>query len=483
MTRTPTTASVPEARMERDALGDLPIPADAYYGIHTMRAVRNFPMSGYSPHPALVSALAQVKLACARTNASLGRLDADLAGAIAAACGEVIAGGLRGQFIVDPFQGGAGTSTNMNANEVLANRASELLGGGRGQDSLVHPLHHVNLHQSTNDVYPTAVRVAALVLLGELEEDISALQEALQDAETRMRGVVKVGRTQLMDAVPTTLGMSFGAFADAVARDRWRIFKCRERIKKVNLGGTAIGTGLGAPRDYILRVAEELRTVTGLPVSRAENLVDATQNLDAFVEVSGMLKAFATTLVKICSDLRLLSSGPLTGLGEITLPPLQAGSSIMAGKINPVMPEAATQAALRVMGNDQVLAMAAGLGQLELNHLLPLMAHCLLESLTLLKGAASGLAKRCIRGIEPMPLRCRELVDQSGALASMLVPLLGYDGVEALLARARASGRSVAEEAQAQGIGKAEEIAQLLSPERLHKLGFTPDEFDRMRTP
>jgi aspartate ammonia-lyase len=338
----------------------------------------------------------------------------------------------------------------------------------------------VNLHQSTNDVYPTAVRVAALVLLAELEARISALQEALQGAEGRMRGVVRVGRTELMDAVPTTMGMTFGAFADAVARDRWRIFKCRERIKKVNLGGTAIGTGLGAPRDYVLRVAGDLRLVTGLPVSRAENLVDATQNLDPFVEVSGMLKAFAVTLVKVCSDLRLLSSGPHAGFGELTLPPLQAGSSIMAGKINPVMPEAATQAALRAMGNDQVLATAASMGQLELNHLMPLVAHTLLESLTLLSGAARGLAERCVRGIEPRAERCRELVRQSEALATVLVPLIGYDKVAELLASARSSGRSIADEAEAMGIAPAGEIRQLLTPERLCRLGFTPEDMRRM---
>jgi len=285
-----------------------------------------------------------------------------------------------------------------------------------------------------------------------------------------------------MDAVPMTLGMTFGAFADAVARDRWRIFKSRERIKKVNLGGTAIGTGLGAPRDYILKVTENLRHITGLPVSRAENLVDATQNMDSFVEVSGMLKAYAANLMKIASDLRLLSSGPATGLGEISLPALQAGSSIMAGKINPVMPEAITQVALKVMGNDQTITLAASMGQLELNHLMPLLAHTLLESLTLLNNATRGLAEGCITGITPNRKRCQQHVDQSGALATTLVPALGYNQVEKLLADAAISGRTVRDEAVHQGIASAETMDELLSPKRLCKLGFTPGEFDGVKT-
>ncbi|WP_041271535.1 aspartate ammonia-lyase [Pseudodesulfovibrio aespoeensis] len=472
------TSPAPRFRLERDALGELPVPAHAYYGIHTLRAVRNFPFSGYRLHPAFIRAFALVKRACAQTNALLGHLSEERGQAIDAACAEIAAGALHDQIVVDPFQGGAGTSTNMNLNEVIASRAAELLGGEQGDWERVHPILHVNMHQSTNDVYPTALRVAVLTVLSDLEIAVAALQESLQRKETEFRDVVKPGRTELMDAVPMTLGMSFGAFADGVARDRWRIFKCRERLKRVNLGGTAIGTGLGAPRDYILAVTGTLASLAGLPVSRAENLVDATQNMDVFVEVSGMLKACAATLMKIASDLRLLASGPGAGLGELILPPLQAGSSIMAGKINPVMPEAVIQAALRVMANDQTVTLAAAMGQLELNHLMPLLAHAILESLTLLTCACQGLATGCVDGILADRERCLLLVEQSGALATVLVPALGYDRVERLLAEAKAAGRSVRDQAALDGLASPETLDRLLSPKRLCKLGFTPGEFE-----
>lgn len=468
-------------RREHDALGELDVPAGAYYGIHTMRAVKNFPFSGYRLTTPFITAFAQVKQACAITNADLGHLEQELADAVIAASKELATGALSKHMVVDAFQGGAGTSTNMNVNEVLANRAEELLGGNRGEYSRVHPIHHVNMHQSTNDVYPTALKVAVLRLLVDLESEVTKLQETLQAKENEFRDVVKVGRTELTDAVPMTLGMTFGAFADAVARDRWRIFKCRERIKKVNLGGTAIGTGLGAPREYVLKVTETLRHICGLPISRAENLVDATQNMDSFAEVSGMLKAYAANLLKISSDLRLLSSGPATGLGEISLPPLQAGSSIMAGKINPVIPEAVTQVAIKVMGNDQTITLATGMGQLELNHLLPLLAHSLLESLTLLINATKGLSQDCIPGIAANRERCLSHVEQSRALATILVPMLGYAKVDTLIADAQISGRTIRDEIIHQGVASREVIDTLLSPKRLCKLGFTPDEFDGVK--
>lgn len=469
-----------ESRLERDGLGERAIPTDVYWGIHTSRAVRNFPFSGYGLHPAFIRAFAQVKQACASTNALLGHLSGERGLAVMDACAEIADGALHDQIVVDAFQGGAGTSTNMNFNEVIAGRAAELLGGSRTDRNLVHPIRHVNMHQSTNDVYPTALRVAVLTLLGELETEISRLQQALQDKEAAFRDVVKVGRTELTDAVPMTLGMTFGAFADAIARDRWRVFKCRERIKRVNLGGTAIGTGLGAPREYVLAVAGHLATITGLPVSRAENLVDATQNMDVFAEVSGILKACGANLLKIASDLRLLSSGPDTGLGEISLPPLQAGSSIMAGKVNPVMPEAVTQAALRVMANDQTITMAAGMGQLELNHLLPLIAHALPESLTLLIASCRGLTEDCIPGIQAKPERCAAHVERSAALATVLVPALGYDRVEKLVAAARESGISVRDQAVKEGVASPEVLEHLLAPRQLCKLGFSADEFEEV---
>jgi aspartate ammonia-lyase len=469
-------------RLEHDGLGELAVPADAYWGIHTLRAVRNFPFSGSRLHPAFIRAFAQVKQACARTNALLGHLPGERGRAIIESCAEMADGALHDQIVVDAFQGGAGTSTNMNVNEVLAGRAVEILGGDRGDRELVSPIRHVNMHQSTNDVYPTALRVACLALLDDLESAVSTLQESLQGREAAFRDVVKVARTELTDAVPMTLGMTFGAFAEAVARDRWRLFKCRERLKRVNLGGTAIGTGLGAPRDYIMAVAGHLAAVTGLPVSRAENMVDATQNMDVFAEVSGMLKACAATLMKIASDLRLLGSGPATGLGEISLAPLQAGSSIMAGKINPVMPEAVTQAALRVMANDQLVTMAVALGQLELNHLLPVITHAMTESLTLLTAACRGLAATC-PDIRARRERCHAHVESSAALATVLVPALGYDRVEALVAGARAAGRSVRDQAAWAGVASAEAMERLLSPRQLCKLGYTPGEFEEVNAP
>ncbi|MCK9239809.1 aspartate ammonia-lyase [Desulfocurvus sp.] len=468
-------------RVESDALGEREIPQGVYWGVHTLRALENFPLSGLRWPGEFIVALAQVKRACAETNAVRGDLPEPQAGALIAACREMEAGALHEHVVVDPLQGGAGTSTNMNLNEVLANRASEMLGAPLGSYAPVHPLAHVNMHQSTNDVFPTALKVAGLRLLLELEAALARLQESMQEKERAFADVLKVGRTQLRDAVPMTLGMEFGAYAEAVARDRWRIFKCRERIKQVNLGGTAVGTGLGAPRDYVLRVVGHLGRVTGLPVSRAENLVDATQNMDCFVEAMGMLSALAANLLKIANDIRLLSSGPDCGLGEVDLPPLQAGSSIMAGKINPVLPEAVAQVALKVMASGQTVTLCAGLGQLDLNHLMPLLAHEFLDSVRLLRNAVRVFEEKCLRGLQARPRRCRELVDSSAALATVLVPALGYELVEAVLRRAEASGTSVAQTVQDMGLADAGTIEELLSPRRMRKLGFSLGEYAGLR--
>ncbi len=464
-------------RKETDSLGVRELPADAYHGIHTLRALENFPLSGQKLPRVFIRALGLVKEACARTNLQYGYLETETAEAIIRACRELAEGALDAHILVDAFQGGAGTSANMNCNEVIANRAIELLGGTKGDYTLVHPFHHVNKHQSTNDVFPTALRVACLLELKDLETVAASLQEALQLKEDAFKDVLKVGRTQLMDAVPVTLGMEFGAFAEAVARDRWRVFKCRERIKQVNLGGTAVGTGLGAPRDFIFRATERLKELTGLALARAENLVDATQNLDAFVEVSGMLKAFAVNLVKIGNDLRLLASGPYAGLGEIELEPLQAGSSIMAGKINPVIPEAVVQAGLKIMGNDTTIATAASLGQLELNHLLPLIAHDILESLALLKNSVRIFDTRCIRTLRPRTERCAELVAQSRALATVLVPVIGYEQVQQYLKESDATAVPLADLLVERGIASRTRIEELLSPKRMRKLGFTDGDY------
>jgi aspartate ammonia-lyase len=373
---------------------------------------------------------------------------------------------------VDALQGGAGTSTNMNVNEVLANRALELLGLCPGEYGRISPLDDCNLHQSTNDTFPTALRLAAIGGLRELERKVLALQEAFQDQEKTLAHVVKVARTECQDAVLTTLGRSMGAYAEALNRDRWRLAKAEERLRVVNLGGTAIGTGLAAPTAYIFQVVEELREITGLGLARAENLVEATQNLDVFVEVSGLLKALATTLIKVCSDLRLLSSGPEAGLGELKLPPRQAGSSIMPGKVNPVIPEAVTQAAVMAMAHDQALSAAVAMGSLELNPFMPLVAHSLLESLDLLARGCDLLRRHCVLGLTADEARCRAQVENGTAAATALVPLLGYDQAAALAVEARRTGQGLKAAAVASGLVTVEQFDQLTSPEAVGRLGW-----------
>jgi aspartate ammonia-lyase len=460
-------------RREKDALGWREVPAGAVHGIHTLRSLENFPLLGRAVHPNLARAFGAVKLAAARTNRALGYLPGDLADALEQSSRELLDGALTPAIVVDALQGGAGTSTNMNVNEVLANRALEVLGLPRGRYDRVSPVDHVNLHQSTNDVFPTALRLAALWGLRALEPAVVALQESFQAKERAFSHIVKVGRTEMQDAVLTTLGREMSAYAEALNRDRWRLAKCEERLRVVNLGGTAIGTGLAAPREYIFRVVEELREITGLGLARAENLVEATQNADVFVEVSGLLKALASTLIKISGDLRLLSSGPDAGFGEIRLPERQVGSSIMPGKVNPVIPEAVTQAALLSIGHDQTLTMAAAMGSLELNPFLPLVAHCLLETLDLLTGACEILRTRCVDGIEADEKRCRRQVENSTASATALVALVGYERASEIVAVARRDGRGIKDVAVALGWLTTEQFDEATSPEAVCRLGFT----------
>jgi aspartate ammonia-lyase len=458
-------------RLEKDFLGEVKVPGDAYYGIHTVRAADNFRVSGITVHPILIRAMALVKQAAARANVKAGLLEPAIGDAVEKAASEVAGGRLSGEFMVDAFQGGAGTSTNMNLNEVIANRAIELLGGVRGDYSLVHPLEHVNLSQSTNDVYPTALRVAAIGMVLELSEALAALQSALQEKEAEFAGIIKLGRTEMQDAVPITLGQEFSAYAEAVARDRWRLYKVEERLRQVNIGGTAVGTGLNAGMNYIYTVIEELREITGYGLSRAENTVDITQNADVFVEVSGLLKAAAVNLAKIAGDLRLLSSGPRGGLGEISLPRCQAGSSIMPGKVNPVIPEMVTQVAYQVMGNDQVIAHAAASGQLELNAFMPLIAQGLLQSLEILNNAAGILADKCIRGIKADRERCRGWLEESHSFITALVPYLGYDRASGLVQRAAAGGKQLRQLLLDEKLFSAEELDEIFSPGRLTRPG------------
>ncbi|MFB3880462.1 MAG: aspartate ammonia-lyase [Armatimonadota bacterium] len=459
-------------RTEHDLLGTLEVPADAYYGIHTVRAAANFPLSALRVHPELIRSLAMVKKACALTNAKTGQLADEKARAIVQACDEVIEGRFADQFIVDPFQGGAGTSTNMNVNEVLANRAIEILGGSRGDYSIVHPNDDVNLSQSTNDVYPTALKVAAIRLLLPVIEDMARLQGALQEKEAEFAGVLKVGRTEMQDAVPVTLGQEFSAWAQAVQRDWWRLHVMEEKLRQVNLGGTAVGTGLNADRRYVLTVVDSLRDLTGLGLARAENMIDVTQNADVFVEASGLLKTAAATLAKIAADLRLLSSGPRAGFGEIKLPELQAGSSIMPGKVNPVMTEAVTQVAYQVIANDLAVTLATQAGQLELNAFLPLIAHNLLQQLDLIHGVVPLFIERCVGGIEVDAARCRELVEDHYGLVVALVPYLGYEVASAIAREASQSGRSVKDLILERGAMSEEELAAAMAPEAMTRPGM-----------
>ncbi len=463
-------------RLERDSLGELAVPAAALYGIHAARARANFALSGRKVHAGLISAYGAVKLACAQTNHALGawRDAPEKAEAIFAACREIESGLLDEHIIVDALQGGAGTSLNMNVNEAAANRALILLGAAPGRYDVVSPLDDINLSQSTNDTYPTALKLATIRLLRRLEEGLVALQESFQAKEQAFAHVVKVGRTELQDAVLTTLGRTMSAYAEAFSRDRWRVYKCEERLRVVNLGGTAIGTGLGASRRYIFRVVDALREHTGIGFARAENLVDATQNMDVFVEVSGILKACAVSLLKTSTDLRLLSSGPDAGFGEISLPPMQAGSSIMPGKVNPVIPEAVSQAAMLVMGHDQTIAQACSRGDLELNAFLPLVADCLLSSCDLLVNACLMLRERCVEGLTANEARCRMHVEGATAAATALVPEFGYEQASAIAAAAAAQKVSVRECVVRAGLLDGQAYDALTAPEAVCRLGM-PD--------
>jgi len=458
-------------RTEHDLLGEWQVPSTALYGVHTARAIDNFPLSGRPVHRSLVQAYGAVKLACARTNHELGRWDERVFAAIEQACCEMMEGLLDEHIKVDALQGGAGTSTNMNVNEVLTNRALQLLARPLGDYTTLSPTDDLNLHQSTNDTYPTALKVAAIRQLRTLERDVVALLEAFQAKEKEFAGVVKIGRTELQDAVLTTLGREMSAYAEAFARDRWRIYKCEERLRVVNLGGTAVGTGLGAPRQFIFRAVEHLRDITGLGLARAENLIDATQNADVFVEVSGILKALACNLMKIATDLRLLSSGPDGGMDEISLPARQSGSSIMPGKVNPVIPEAVSQTAIVVMGYDQIIAQAAGSGNLELNQFLPLIADSLLGSLEVLTNACSIFRRHCVEGIKANEARCARHVEQATASLTALVEQLGYDTATEIAEASAMNGKTVRQIVIERAFLTPEQFDQLTSPERVTQLG------------
>lgn len=453
------------SRIEKDLLGEREIPSACYWGIHTQRAIDNFRISSQRVHSCLIRALALVKKACCQANAEIGSLPVEKAEAIEKASDEIIAGRLSDQFPIDALQGGAGTSTNMNVNEVIANRAIELLGGHKGDYAVIHPLEDVNLHQSTNDVYPTAVKVAAISLLRELSQAIAAVQGAFQEKEKEFATFVKVGRTELQEAVPITLGAEFSAFAEAFGRDRWRTFKCEERLRVVNLGGTAVGTGLAAPRAYIFLVIEKLREMTKMGLSRGENIMGETANSDAFVEVSGILKAHAANLIKISNDLRLMNF-----LGEIHLPELQTGSSIMPGKINPVLPEAVMQVGMKVIANDAIIADCASRGTFQINEFLPLLAHALLESLELLINVDTLFSPH-IRSIVADAAKCADSFDRSPMIITALLPAIGYEKATKWMQEFSSGSEKNMRKFLETKVGR-DTVDQYLSPFALTALGY-----------
>ena len=420
------TAGGTESRLEKDSIGSKEIPESVYYGVQSLRAAENFHITGLSMHPEIINSLAQIKKAAAITNCEVGLLDKKRADAIVQACDEIAGGALHEAFIVDPIQGGAGTSINMNANEVIANRAIEILGGRKGDYSIVHPNDHVNCGQSTNDVIPTAGKMTSLKLLKHARAELTKLQSALEDKAREFDHVIKMGRTQMQDAVPIRLGQEFRAYSVAVRRDVARMERTCEEMRELNLGGTAIGTGINADEQYLQRIVPNLAQVSGMEFVQAFDLIDATQNLDPFVAVSGAIKACAVTLSKMANDLRLMSSGPRCGFGEINLPPKQNGSSIMPGKINPVIPEVVNQVAFNIIGNDVTITMAAEAGQLELNAFEPIIFYCLFQSIDTLAYAVNTFVENCVKGITANEERCRQLVENSVGIVTALSPHIGY---------------------------------------------------------
>lgn len=454
------------SRLEHDLLGERAVPSNAYWGIHTLRALENFPISGKSigAYPDLLRALAYVKEAATRANLELGQLDSIRATAIIRACEEVANGQWQEQFVVDVIQGGAGTSTNMNANEVIANRALELLGRPKGDYAYLHPLNHVNMSQSTNDVYPTALCVATCFSIRGLLEAMDELRLAFVSKSIEFKDILKIGRTQLQDAVPMTLGQEFSTYATMLKEDTSRLREAISLIREINLGATAIGTGINTDIRYARLAIQHLSHLTSLPLVPAENLIEATQDTGAFVQLSGVLKRIACKLSKTCNDLRLLSSGPQGGLHEINLPPRAAGSSIMPGKVNPIIPEVVNQIAFEVIGNDVTITMASEGGQMQLNAFEPIIAHSLFKSIEHLTAACRTLRENCVIGITANRELLAERVRTSAGLATALNPYIGYENATLVAKEALRSGRGVAELVLEMGLMSREELDRLLDP-------------------
>ena len=460
------------SRTERDPLGEFSVPDDAYYGIQTARAVENFPISGLRAHPDLVTATILVKKAAALANVALDRLDRRIGDAIVDAADEVLAGGLRDQFVVDVYQAGAGTSHNMNTNEVLANLAAERLGGTRGQYTTVHPNDHVNMGQSTNDVFPTATRLALLLGHGPLVESARALAESLRRKATQFESVLKVGRTHLQDAVPMTLGQEFGGYAACIARGADDVERAADQLKELNLGATAVGTGLNAGDDYTAQAIGNLQQFTGIDLRPAENRFRVTQSMGDVLAYSGAMRRLAVELGKVASDLRLLSMGPRAGLGEIALPAVQPGSSIMPGKVNPSVPEMVNMVCFQAIGCDTTVCIAAEAGQLELNVMMPVIAWNALHSSTILRQAMTTLRLRCVDGIEADADRARELMDRSTAVATALSPYIGYAKTAEIAKESVKTGKPIRELVLERGLLDAAKLDQVLSADAMTRPGI-----------
>jgi aspartate ammonia-lyase len=451
-------------RLEKDTMGTVEVPADAYYGAQTQRAVANFPISGLKPHQALVRATVRIKKCAARANMTTGRLASEIGEAIVKAADQALSGEFADQFVVDPFQAGAGTSHNMNVNEVLANRANQLLGGRLGDYGQVNPNDDVNMAQSTNDVFPTAMRLAALELAGLLNGELESLTGTLRNKAQEFDGILKSGRTHLQDAVPIRLGQEFAAYAKAIDGNRAGIERALPGLRELGIGGTAVGTGLNAEEAFIDLIVAGLAAETGLELSRSSDLVERMQNMDPLVALSSAVKGTAVNLIRIANDLRLLSSGPRTGLGEINLPPMQPGSSIMPGKVNPVMAEVTDMVCFQVMGADLTVALAAQAGQLELNVMMPVIAYNVLFSLEILKNCLHQFTGCCVAGISANVERCRNFLDQSVGLATVLAPSIGYAAAAEVAKESAKTGKSIRQVILERGILSEQALDQVLAP-------------------
>ncbi len=465
-----------EFRTEKDSIGTKNVPEDVYYGVQSLRAAENFHITGLNMHPEIINSLAYIKKAAAITNCEAGLLDKKIAQAIVKACDEILGGKFHEDFIVDPIQGGAGTSLNMNANEVIANRANEILGGKKGDYSIVNPNDHVNCGQSTNDVIPTAGKMTSLRLLKNLKKELMRLHTALEKKAEEFDGVIKMGRTQLQDAVPIRLGQEFKAYSVAVLRDIRRMDKAMDEMRTLNMGGTAVGTGLNADEAYLRRIVPNLSEISDMELVQAYDLIDSTQNLDPFVAVSGAVKACAVTLSKIANDLRLMSSGPRAGFGEINLPAKQNGSSIMPGKVNPVIPEVVNQVAFNVIGNDVTITMAAEAGQLELNAFEPIIFYCLFQSIDTLGYAVQTFVDNCVTGITANETRCRYFVENSVGIITAICPYVGYQKAAEIAKEAIKTGESVKKLIIEQGILTEEQMDEILDPLQMTEPGISGKE-------